>query len=281
MSRTITALFDTQADAEAGRQRLLDDAKLHIDNARIHDKSSIGATGYSSAAQPGMWASIKNAFLPDEDRHIYEEGVRRGGYLLTADVEEHEADEAVRALEHANFKSVDIDERAKQWKLAGWTPPVIGAMVSAGGTAGDGVIRAMGTTGDEAHFDVVKEELVVGKREVERGGVRVRSYVTETPVHEQISLREEKIRVERHPVDQAVGDDAFREQSIELTATGEEAVVAKTARVVGEVVINKTVDQRVEKINDTVRHTDVIVEKLDGTQSSQSSGQGEPGIRKI
>ena len=83
MSRTITALFDTRDDAEAGRQRLLD-ASLVADHVRIHDKSSIGVTGYSSPEQPGMWASIKNAFLPDEDRHVYEEGVCRGGYLLTA-----------------------------------------------------------------------------------------------------------------------------------------------------------------------------------------------------
>jgi stress response protein YsnF len=208
MSRTITALFDTHADAEAGRQRLLD-ANLDADHVRIHDKSSIGEAGYSSPSQPGMWASIKNAFLPDEDRHIYEEGVRRGGFLLTADVDEDEVDEAVRALEHAN--TVDIDERASQWKAQGWVPPVAGAGM-AGATAlaaGDRDTLVKGQASGEVHLPVVEEQLIVGKREVERGGVRVRSYVAETPVHEQIRLREERISVERHPVDRPVGDDAF------------------------------------------------------------------------
>jgi len=282
MSRTITALFDTRADAEAGRQRLLE-ANLHADNVRIHDKSSVGDTGYSSHQEPGLWGSIKNAFLPDEDRHTYEEGVRRGGFLLTADVDEHQADEAVRALDEAHFNTVDIDERANQWKTEGWTAPAAGAAAgaitgAATATAATAATTATGAVGDEARFKVVEEQLIVGKREVDRGGVRVRSYVTETPVHEQISLRDEKIRVERHAVDRPVGEDAFREQSIELTATGEEAVVAKTARVVEEVIVNKTADQRVEQIDDTVRRTDVVVEKLD--ESGQAINPNQTGFDK-
>jgi uncharacterized protein (TIGR02271 family) len=263
MSRTITALFDTRADAEAGRQRLLD-ANLDADHVRIHDKSSIGETGYSSPTQPGMWASIRNAFLPDEDRHIYEEGVRRGGYLLTADVDEDEVDGAVRALEDGHGSSVDIDERASQWKSQGWTPPVAGAGLA--GTAalatGTSAASLQDNTAGEFKIPVVEEQLVVGKREVDRGGVRVRSYVTEQPVHEQIRLREERINVERHPVDRPVGDEAFREQAIEVHASAEEAVVQKTARVVEEVLVGKEVTQRQEQIGDTVRHTEVHVEQL-------------------
>ena len=99
MSRTITALFDTRADAEAGRQRLLD-ANLGASSVDIHDKSSIGEVGYSSPQEPGMWASIKNAFLRDEDRRVYEDGVRRGGFLLTGDIDDDKAAEAIRALDH-------------------------------------------------------------------------------------------------------------------------------------------------------------------------------------
>jgi stress response protein YsnF len=52
----------------------------------------------------------------------------------------------------------------------------------------------------EEHIPLVEEELRVGKREVNRGGARVRSYVREVPVHEQVSLREEHVDVERRPV---------------------------------------------------------------------------------
>jgi hypothetical protein len=124
MSRTLTALFDTRADAEAGRQRLLD-ARVDADNIKIHDKSSVGEAGYSSREEPGLWGSIKNAFLPDEDRYVYEEGMRRGGFLLTADIDSDDVGEAIRALEDVN--GIDIDERSSQWKSQGWNPPVAGA----------------------------------------------------------------------------------------------------------------------------------------------------------
>ena len=86
-------------------------ARVDADHVHVHDKSSAGykETGYSTHEDRGFWDSIKNAFVPDEDRHTYEEGVRRGGALLTADVDDDRVDEAVRVLEEAN--SIDIDDR--------------------------------------------------------------------------------------------------------------------------------------------------------------------------
>src|SRR5437764_3366736 len=53
---------------------------------------------------------------------------------------------------------------------------------------------------DSAAIPVVEEQLKVGKREVQRGGVRVFSRVVETPVNESVNLREEHVNVERRPV---------------------------------------------------------------------------------
>ncbi len=124
-----------------------------------------------------------------------------------------------------------------------------------------------------AAIPVVQEQLKVGKREVQRGGVRVFSRVVETPVNESIGLREEHVNVQRRPVDQPISSadsTAFKEQSIEMRETAEEAVVEKSARVVEEVMINKEVTQREQQINDTVRHTEVEVEQL-GAGSARSS----------
>ena len=276
MTRTITAMFDNRSDAEAAENRLKA-ANVDAGNIRIHDQSSEGysADRQSTHTDMGMWASIKNAFLPDEDRHTYEEGVRRGGVVLTTDVDEEQVDQAVRVLEESG-NTVDVDERAEQWRQSGWDY----APAAAAGAAGAGTAAyAYGsdTTGktaatDNAYADtntageqvvpIVEEQLVVGKREVDRGSARVRSYVTETPVHEQVRLRDEKINVQRRAVDRPLtdGEDAFRERTIDVTATGEEAVVSKTARVVEEVVVSKTAGERTEEIDDTVRRTDVEVD---------------------
>jgi Domain of unknown function (DUF2382) len=58
----------------------------------------------------------------------------------------------------------------------------------------------------------------------------------------------------------AVGDEAFRERTIEARATSQEAVVSKEARVTGEVVLTKDIGQRTETISDKVRSTKVEIE---------------------
>ena len=280
MSRTITALFDSRSDAEAAKERLKA-SRVDADHVHIHDKSSAGfkENAYSTHEDRGVWDSIKNAFLPDEDRHTYEEGVRRGGYLLTADVDDDCVDDAVRVLEDSN--SIDIDDRAQQWRSQGWNygsdtgAATGGAFGFAGDRDGDrDHERSSGS--DEEVIPVIEEQLVVGKRDVERGGVRVRSYVTETPVHEQVRLREESVSVERRAVDQPLSDvdgDAFRDRTIEMTETNEEAVVGKTARVVEEVVVRKNVGERTEDVSDSVRRTEVDVDRdVDRDFDSTRSG---------
>lgn len=125
---------------------------------------------------------------------------------------------------------------------------------------------------NEQHsIPVVEESLQVGKREVERGGVRVQSKIVERPVDEQINLREEHVHVERKPVNRPVapGDmAAFREGTIELHERAEEAVVAKQARVVEEVIVGKEVNQRTQQIHETLRHTEVSIDRLGGTMKT-------------
>ncbi|WP_374945002.1 DUF2382 domain-containing protein [Sphingomonas sp.] len=300
MSSTITALFDTRAEAEAAKDRLKS-ARVDADNVHVHDKSSKGYNeqSYSTHEDRGIWDSIKNAFAPDEDRHTYEEGIRRGGALLTADVDDDCVDEAVRVLEEAN--SVDIDDRSSQWRSQGWDYPATGAATGAGlGTAsafggfgkGDDDRDLdrdrdtnLGTRGNDREevIPIVEENLVVGKRDVDRGGVRVRSYVTETPVSEQIRLRNERVKVERRAVDQplsAADGDAFRERTIAMTATGEEAVVGKNARVVEEVVVSKTADERTETVSDTVRKTEVDIDRDTDVDTKRDSTFGTTDTRR-
>ena len=101
------------------------------------------------------------------------------------------------------------------------------------------------------------------------------SRVTEKPVEEQVQLREEQVSVERRPVNRALSGadrDAFKEGTIEMTETAEEAVVSKQARVVEEVVVRKDVQERTETVRDTVRRTDVEVEKLGAERGQSANG---------
>lgn len=265
MSRTITALFDTRQDAEDGKARLKL-ANCDVSHVHIHDQSSLE----SADDDRGMWSSTRNAPIPHDDRYAYEEGVRRGAFLLTADVDEDQVDGAIRALEDTN--SVDLDRRQDEWRTSGWSA----AGAAAAGT--HGTRRGTDIAGDEERIPIAEEQLIVGKREVERGGARVRSYVREIPVHEQVRLREEHVDVERRPVNQPLRGDAirdgdvFKEREIEMTERSEEAVVAKEAVVTEELVIRKTAEERTETIDDTVRRTEVEIDDDTGRDRGAVKG---------
>jgi len=230
------------------------------------------------AAAGGLIGGLRNAGVPESDARYYAEGVKRGGVLVTVRTDDRMVDRVSDILDDAGARDVDEDPTSSSG-LTGATTGPLGVGTENRTTDYDrpaDVDRSAGrTTGNldrEERIPVVREDVHVGKRQVNRGGVRVYTEVYERPVEESVNLREETIRVERRPADRPanISDfEAFREGSIELVETDEEAVVSKEARVVEEVVIGKDVEQRTETIRDTVRNTEVRVENLSGTDWDQ------------
>jgi uncharacterized protein (TIGR02271 family) len=130
--------------------------------------------------------------------------------------------------------------------------------------------------GQDMVVPIVEEQLRIGKRAVERGGVRVRSRIENVPVTEQVTLREETVQVERRAVDRAVTDAdlaAMHDETIEVTETDEEAVVDKQARVVEEIVVHKDAQERTETVQDTVRRTQVDVDEVAGQTTTSGTAR--------
>jgi len=180
--------------------------------------------------------------------------------------------------------AVDMTARREQWRQAGWQPKR-GAAATAGTAP---TPRPMSTGGRQAQetqrIPVVEEKVSVGKRAVERGGVRVYTRVTEQPVSEQVQLRQERVHAERHNADRAATPQdlsAFKEGTVEMRETSEEPVVQKQARVTGEVEVRKDVEQRTQTVRENVRRTDVKVENLNKSATpgkaagSEGSGPGQ------
>jgi uncharacterized protein (TIGR02271 family) len=191
--------------------------------------------------------------------------------------------------------AVEIDKRAAQWRDEGWsgfdsnaTETAYNAFAGGGraaNTAEPEVTAEHQRLAAEPHgargqvaVPVVEEQLQVGKREVERGGVRVETHVTEKAVEENVELREEHVNVERRPVDytfHGTESEAFKESLVEIREAYEELVVKKKARVVEEVVVNKDVEQRTETIHETLRRTDVNVEPIDSGKARGASASSQ------
>jgi uncharacterized protein (TIGR02271 family) len=156
-------------------------------------------------------------------------------------------------------------------------PETSGTKTAATQTGRTAVGATQPMTGNQDTVKVVEERLRIGKREVAQGAVRVRSYVVERPVEEQVRLHEERVQIERRPVDRPVtpGDaNLFQERTIEARATSEEAVVQKEARVVEEIGIKKEAQDRTETVRDTVRETKVEVED----QTARAGTTGRTGV---
>jgi len=300
-TRTITAIYDSEADAQQARDRLVN-VGLPDDDVRIvsHQLSSSPVSSDTHKDHKGVWESIKDFFVGDEDRHFYSEGMRRGGYLLTARVDDEHSTRAMDELEKSN--AIDLDERSAQWRAEGWTATTavdvgdlrhaIGRDKKSGGTdrtslhattsgATDrtSLNEASGSSAtDEQAIPIVEERLRVGKREVDRGSVRVRSYIVEEPVHEEVSLRDEHVVVERRPATGAelqAGDVPLQERTIEMSERGEEPIVAKDAIVKEEVVVRRTEDERVESVDDTVRRTEVDINDTRDDAAKRNDGGGK------
>lgn len=256
MSRTVTALYDSRAEAEAARERLC--SAVDVENAKVIDGQSQGSGN-----------GLGDFTMSNDDRHAYGEALRRGGALLCAEVDGDEnGDRIVQVLEQTS--SVDLEERQRGWQQEGWTPYQQNQQQQTGGGSTQQVAGNATASVEEERIPIVEEELRVGKREVERGGARVRSYIREVPVQEEVTLREEHVQVERRPVEQAAGTastaatasgDMLQDRTIEMVERAEEAVVQKVANVREEVVLTKTAEERTEQIQDTVRRTEVEVEE--------------------
>ena len=294
-ARTLTAFFDSQADAEEAVARLRA-LGLGDTSVRMTGGGEYEGRAYSDTDR-GFWDSISDFFFPAEDQATYAEGLRRGGYLVTvSSIPESQYDQVLDILDDEG--SVDIDERAAPWSSEGWSGASgvtggvadasdIGSLSESTREACSGATSSMASDasrtselGDDEVIPVVQEQLRVGKRDVNLGRVRVRSYVVEQPVKEDVTLREERVEIERRPVDRALGatDAAFTDRTIEAEERAEEVVVSKDARVVEEIALRRQAEERTETVSDTVRRTEVEVEDDRTAGTSRTTTERTTGL---
>jgi uncharacterized protein (TIGR02271 family) len=287
MAKTLVALYDTFTAAEHVVQELIQDGfarsdmHLALDHTKSRTAHSASVEGDSAYEGANLIETLADLGVPYDEAFAYAEGVRRGGALVVVESRDDRAERGMEMLRRLH--PVDIHERTAQWRQEGWTGSAATAitstpMASTATTTRSAQEPAHATTRvadtgartrrvesqEEIAIPVVEEDLTIGKREVERGHVRIDSRVTEQPVEESVRLREETVTVERRPVDRPATEADFAaagKDVIEMTETAEEPVVSKRARVVEEVVVQKEVTEHTETVRGTERHTDVDVQR--------------------
>lgn len=71
------------------------------------------------AATGGLLGALVGAGIPEEDANVYSEGIRRGGALVMAKVDDSMVDTALDIMERHNV--IDIDERGATYRQSGWS----------------------------------------------------------------------------------------------------------------------------------------------------------------
>lgn len=244
MTQTVIGIFDTPDTAYAAGDALVEQG---VEQSSIYisaKEGTKGAAGKKGQSIDAIRSFLSEIFGPEnsQDADSYVKEIDRGAVLLSVDLPD----------------DIDINPICDVIQDAGAVN-----MEAQGAGQASGYSAEQSRGGSEA-IPVVEEQMEVGKRKVAQGSVRVVSRMVETPVQEDVMLRDETATVTRRPVDRPISPEdvgKMGDRSIEVEETSEKAVMSKNARVVEEIEVGKETSERTETIEGTERRTEVEVER--------------------
>jgi hypothetical protein len=177
MTRTITGLFDSRGAAESVIHHLVSHDDIDRSRITLHGRAKTD-DGFE---HDGFWTSLLHLFIPDSARHAYSEAIRRGGYLVSAELPEDKVAHALSVF--ASHGAVDLDKRRAEWRGEGWRDyaatqaPVAGIGTATGMSTGTAAPRPP-ATGAEADAEAAAQPRS-GRLEPGVSDGRVRSYIAD------------------------------------------------------------------------------------------------------
>ncbi|HXI00604.1 MAG TPA: YsnF/AvaK domain-containing protein [Sphingobacteriaceae bacterium] len=256
MKQTVIGIFERQNEANEAMQNLLEQGFNREDIDLVQNNRT--SETHDDVDNDDFGSSISNFFQSlfgsDDDRASNHSEVAKRCSTLT--VQANSGDEAKRAANILDdFGAVDVEEKASEYRN------------NLGGSDVTASYSDFNESDTNARsIPVIEENIEIGKKEVETGGVRIRSHIVEKPVEENVRLRSEHVNVERTSVDRLANENdlnTFQEGTIEMTEHKEVPVIDKEAWVKEEISLNKEVEETDETIHDTVRKTEVEIENID------------------
>lgn len=271
MALTVIGVFDNATEAQRAVDALVsstfsrNDVDLSTQTGHLTSGQSADTPAGTSDTGSGTSNFFRSLFGGDDDEaDRYAQVADRGSVVTVHAQTDEDAERAADILDDNG--AVDVNKRV---------PRLDSLTAAPSASMGAAITGTEPQQTDEQTIRVIEEHIEVGKRTVETGGVRLRSRIVARPVEERIRLREERVTLERTPLNRpatAADLNAFQEGSIEMTEHAEVAVVSKTASVVEEISIDREVTERDEVIHDTVRKTEVDIQDLTDKTGSDADG---------
>ncbi|WP_439882478.1 YsnF/AvaK domain-containing protein [Pontibacter sp. MBLB2868] len=280
MKQTVIGIFDYGVDAQMAAQEL---ERSGIPNNNI-DIAVRGAKDKTGGAPAGNQPSPSNPNMggpTNTTANTTPDNKRDSDFFNSLFDNREESSKYYEAAKHGSIVTVHTDSK-EQAKKAAELLDKCGAIDVNERTAQHRNISSSDKgkwTNSSASIPVVEEKMNIGKREVETGGVRMRSRIIERPVEEKLRLREEHVHVERKPVNRPANEKdlaAFKKSETTMTEHAEVPLVNKEARVVEEVRLGKDVEQHQETIRGTERKTDVDIDRLNSKDKNDDLNRRGP-----
>jgi uncharacterized protein (TIGR02271 family) len=281
MAKTLVGLYDTFTDAERIVLDLVSNDFSRGDISLITHDTNGRQADYTYSREElltedgGLIDQLTDLGVPVDEARSYAEGLSRRGALVVVNASDDQADRGLEIMQPVS--PAHSSARPAQGQEAGRARVAPYTMTQATANVRRGQARHGGRVADQegTTIPVVEEELSVGKRQVEHGTTRIHTRVEERPVEETVRLREERVVVERHPVNRPATEADLRAseaETIEITETVEEPVISKQARVVEEVTVRKEAREHTETVRDMVRRKDVDVKPAGTSQVTDTRG---------
>ena len=171
MANAVVTVFDEYDEAQSTVNELLV-AGFDKNEVRLSAEQESASANLEQDREPeaGLKGFFNRLFGTDErdDLRVYDEAVRHGNYVVTAIAATDEKSEiASEVMSHHH--PLDLDERSSEWLGSE-------AQESGGISAGQPLFE----TDESRSIPVIEEEVKIGKREVQRGGVRIFQRVERT-----------------------------------------------------------------------------------------------------
>ncbi len=192
------------------------------------------AEGFTSIQQRtkaklGTLKDLTDVGVPNAEARLYMEELAEGGTLLMVETKDEAAPIAIEIMKRGGAR--DFRAHLARLEEGGLIP-------------------------------IIEEQLVISKQEIDLGSIRVHARVVTIPVEKEVVLLEEHVNVDRRRVERPATDRDFAEREIAMVEHAEEAFATKTAHVVEEIKLGRTVTEHTEKIRDSLRHTEIEAHEL-------------------
>ncbi|MDQ2907903.1 MAG: YsnF/AvaK domain-containing protein [Candidatus Eremiobacteraeota bacterium] len=263
--QTIGGLFKDRARGEAALDELQRAKFSSAQISEVADDDETGAQAPKKLSNPlsdffrdhtstgsEFCENLTELGMSSDDAKYFESGVARGGALVTVKADAR-ASEAAAILQRAG---ADLGS--------------VGRGAGDKSTSRDSGAASRGSDADQT-LQLREERLSVDKRRVASGAARIGKRVVSERQDVDVPVSHDELVIERRPVTGAAnGGTIGKDETITVPLSRDEVKVGKQTFATEEVEVGKRSVAGTERVSDTVRHEELVVEGDDaGKRSSR------------